>query len=128
LQVAVGFIEPNWSPCLPQELQNDEICADLRQMTGLLEGMMKRNESTVARLLADASRAGATRETESELSGAKAKETEDRYIKRKRAQKQRKKSKKRKTLPGGEPATTAEVSVSHLAGCVATRRPARDRS
>ena len=118
--VSVGIIDPNWTPCLPQELQNDEICADLRQMTGLLEGMMKRNEGTVARLLDDSSKAGATRATESELSGPKAKEIEERYIKRKRAQKQRKKSKKRKTLPGGE--HSVDLLRSLLVGCAGTRR------
>jgi hypothetical protein len=92
----VGIIDRTWTGRQVHELQNDEICADLRQMTQQLAGIMRRNEATVARLLDEANKAGATRETESELSGARAKEIEDRYLKRKRAQKQRKKSKKKK--------------------------------
>jgi len=103
--VKVGIIDRSWTGRPVQALQNDEICADLRQMTQQLAGIMKRNEATVARLLDEAKKAGATRQTESELSGARAKEIEDRYLKRKRAQKQRKKSKKKK-VQGGKHACT----------------------
>lgn len=99
--VEVGIIDRNWTARPVKELQNDEVCADLRQMTAMLDGLMKRNAATVARLLDDTSRAGLTRDTESELSGPRAKEIEDRYLKLKRSQKQRKKSKKRKTVQGG---------------------------
>eukprot|EP01043_Picozoa_sp_COSAG02_P037286 COSAG02_NODE_2785_length_8032_cov_173.978066_6_plen_325_part_00 len=96
----VGIIDRSWTGRPVQELQNDEICADLRSMTRQLAGIMKRNEATVMRLLDEAKKAGVTRKTESELSGARAKEIEDRYLKRKRAQKQRKKSKKKKVQGG----------------------------
>lgn len=105
----VGIIDRTWTGRPVHELQNDEICADLRAMTRQLVGIMKRNEATVARLLDEAKKAGVTRKTESELSGAQAKEIEDRYQKRKRAQKQRKKSKKKKVQGGAYDLTNALI-------------------
>ena len=114
----IGIIDRNWAGPRPvQELENDEICADLRQMTSLLDGIMKRNEATVARLIDETSQAGATRKTESELSGPSAKEIEDRYLKRKRAQKQRKKSKKKKVQGGTRTHMQASCSCCHRSCC-----------
>ena len=68
---------------------------------------MGRNKATVERLLKAAASATTRNEEETELSGPKAKEVEDRYIKRKRAQKQRKKGKKRRSKSSSAMGTAA---------------------
>lgn len=119
----VGIIDRAWTGRQVQELQNDEICADLRQMTQQLAGIMRRNEATVARLLDEANKAGATRETESELSGARAKEIEDRYLKRKRAQKLRRKSKKKKVQGTQKFTVPADGEALQWPRCITWRMP-----
>ena len=107
LAVQYGFVGPNWAPRPVAALENDEICAELRQYTEQLRALMGRNKATVERLLKAAASATTRNEEETELSGPKAKEVEDRYIKRKRAQKQRKKGKKRRSKSSSAMGTAA---------------------
>ena len=69
LCVQYGFVGPNWAPRPVAALENDEICAELRQYTEQLRALMGRNKATVERLLKAAASATTRNEDATELSG-----------------------------------------------------------
>lgn len=106
------LIQPGWQPLDTTDLQNDEICGELRIKLRQLRQVGARNSASLERLLGAAKQHSAKREANQELSGPAAKAIEDRYLKRKRVQKQRKKRKKKQV-----PVSSTRVSTLSRRHC-----------
>jgi hypothetical protein len=96
-------LKPGWSrevDMVPRNLENDQMCEEIRRNTARLKAYVANNKKTIERLQS-ATQMQLGDQDKSELFGPKAAALQEKYIRRKRALKSRGHKKKKKRAAGG---------------------------